>query len=129
MGLFYCIVIVFLWLITTNWNLFMWLHTKGASVYPLHPVAFQKVVKRHSLREEQKFLIDAIRGTEMCSSKSDTTSCTHLYKCSLEILFSRLSKTLMELRKQLNLPFSSISFYLLGLLGFVMCSVHCLSDN
>lgn len=94
-ALLYCIIIVFLRLITTNGNLFMRLHTKGASVYPLYPVAFQKVVKRHSLNEEQKFLIDAIRGTQMCSTKSKTTSCTHLFKCSLEILFSRLSKTLM----------------------------------
>lgn len=104
----------------------MWLHTKDASVYPfLHPVAFQKVVKRHSLNQAQKFLIDVIRGTQMCSSKDKTTSCTHLFGCSLEILFSRLSKTLMWLIKPLNLSFSSILFYLWSLLVRVSgCALH-----
>lgn len=103
----------------------MWLHTKGASVYPfLHPVAFQKVVKRHSLNQAQKFLIDVIRGTQMCSSKCKTTSCTHLFGCLLEILFSRLSKTLMWLIKPLNLSFSSF-FYLWSVLIRVSgCALH-----
>lgn len=39
-------------------------------------VAFQKVVKRHSLSEEPKFFIDATGVAEMYSlQKADPTSC------------------------------------------------------